>query len=72
MSESISFIRGIGIEATRIMLNGTANTRYIPLSHIRELIIYEHIGVARVRNYFGCLVYEQASITIPIEVGYSC
>ena len=66
-SETITFMRGIGIETGKSMVNGKSNTKFVPITRVRELILYEHIGMCKVTSQFGILIYGEDKLLLPFK-----
>ena len=67
-TEGVTFMRGVGVELSKVSVSGKVSVRFVPITHCRELIMYEHVGTCKVTNVFGIVAFGVDHILIPFSV----
>lgn len=67
-SETITFMRGVGIELAQVTVNKKSNAKFIPLTRVRDIFLYEHLSPCKVNAILALLVYGDNKLTIPFSV----
>lgn len=70
-SETITFMRGVGIELAKVTVNKQTNVHFIPLTRVRDILLYEHLSPCKVTPILALLVYGENKMLLPFSVRYS-
>ena len=66
--ESLTLMRGVGVEISLVSAGGKSTSRFLPLSHLRAVIPFEHVGACQVRVMLGILVAGENKLLMPWNV----
>lgn len=67
-SETITFMRGVGIELAKVTVNKQTNVHFIPLTRVRDILLYEHLSPCKVTPILALLVYGEDKMLLPFSV----